>query len=644
MLRNLLAMMAALLLTASVAPVMAQSPQSSPAAVPLEVYGRLPDIEDVALSPSGRRVALVKVVGEERRLVVLDLAGQVLVNAGIGDVKLAGLSWADEIHLQISKRETVDGGIDWGWNSYELAAVMVLNIETGKQFWVFQGKDRAGAVLGDYGARRIDGKLYGFYGGREDVFVPKSLYRIDFATGQSTRVKLGADKRANDWLVGRDGQVAARTEYLTSTGDWGLYGPEGATRLMSRRSTEYVPYLSGFGRSFDTALVMDDTETGRVALEVPLSGGGAPERLVPDLDVSGALRNAEGLLIGFGTRQQRLHFLDARMQARWTGAARAFPGYAPKLVAYTDDLGVMIVFTDGGDDSGTYWLVDVKSGGARPLGRARAAIEPPAVGPTRVVRYKAADGLEMDGVLTLPPGREPKGLPVIVLPHGGPITSPDRPGFDWLAQAFASRGYAVFQPNYRGTLGYGEAFRRAAYGEWGAKMQTDLSDGLAELARQGIVDPARACIVGGSYGGYAALAGVTLQQGIYRCAASINGVSNLKAMLNETADRRGRRSDEMRWWRMLMGVQASNEDKLTAVSPARQAARAGAPILLVHGRDDTIVPWFQSDEMARELKRAGKPVEFVVLPGEDHWLSRGSTRQAMLSAVVAFVEKHNPPR
>ncbi len=129
----------------------------------------------------------------------------------------------------------------------------------------------------------------------------------------------------------------------------------------------------------------------------------------------------------------------------------------------------------------------------------------------------------MEGVLTLPPDKEGKNLPLVVMPHGGPIVVGDRARFDWWAQVFASRGYAVFQPNYRDTLGYGEAFRHAADGQYGRKMQTDISDGLTALATAGIIDPKRTCIVGGSYGGYAAFAGVTLQHGLYRCAVSVAG-------------------------------------------------------------------------------------------------------------------------
>jgi dipeptidyl aminopeptidase/acylaminoacyl peptidase len=244
----------------------------------------------------------------------------------------------------------------------------------------------------------------------------------------------------------------------------------------------------------------------------------------------------------------------------------------------------------------------------------------------------------MNGVLTLPPGREAKNLPVILLPHGGP-TARSYPGFDWQAQAFASRGYAVFQPNFRGSSGFGPKFERAGDGEWGRKMQTDISDGLAELARQGIVDPKRACIVGGSYGGYAALAGVTLQQNLYRCAVSLAGIGDLSKMV----DTKKRESGSDRTLKRSLERMIGSGRDLKEISPIFFADRADAPILLVHGKDDTVVDYDQSNDMAAALRRANKPVVFVTLEGEDHWLSKSETRLAMLEATLAFVQKHNPP-
>ena len=225
-----------------------------------------------------------------------------------------------------------------------------------------------------------------------------------------------------------------------------------------------------------------------------------------------------------------------------------------------------------------------------------------------------------------------------LLPHGGPH-SHDTESFDWWAQALASRSYAVFQPNFRGSTNRDEEFTQAGYGEWGGKMQSDISDALAHLAEQGIVDPSRACIVGASYGGYAALAGVTLQQGLYRCAVSVAGVSDVALMSRIERRESGGSKTAARSLEQQLGPRSRYRD----ISPRQHARRADAPILLIHGRDDVVVAYDQSLKMADALKDAGKPYEFLELQGEDHWLSTAETRLAMLKAAVAFVEKHNPP-
>jgi dipeptidyl aminopeptidase/acylaminoacyl peptidase len=263
------------------------------------------------------------------------------------------------------------------------------------------------------------------------------------------------------------------------------------------------------------------------------------------------------------------------------------------------------------------------------------------VSEVKPIKYKAADGLEITGYLTLPRGRDAKNLPLIVLPHGGPAVR-DAPGFDWWAQALASRGYAVLQPNYRGSLGFGAAFYQAGFGEFGRKMQTDLSDGVRDLARQGVIDPKRVCIVGGSYGGYAALAGASLEHGVYRCAVSVAGVSDLRSQILDSRRKGGR--DALRYWQRFIGAKDLQDPVLDAVSPAAHAAAADIPILLIHGRDDTVVTIWQSRKMADALRAAGKPVEFIELKGEDHWLSRGESRLAMLQATVDFLERNNPPK
>jgi len=297
----------------------------------------------------------------------------------------------------------------------------------------------------------------------------------------------------------------------------------------------------------------------------------------------------------------------------------------------------VIVRTTGSGDSGSWFTVDVANFRARAFAYERNAIEPQHVGPFSTFEYTASDGMEMDGILTLPPGRDPTNLPVVMLPHGGPH-SYDVEHFDWWAQAFASRGYAVFQPNFRGSTNRDGAFRRAGYGQWGRAMQTDISDGLSALAEAGIVDPTRACIVGASYGGYAALAGVTLQQGLYRCAVAVAPVSDIRRMYREDYQASG----QARIARTALREQLGDPDTWNAVSPERFAERADAPIMLIHGIDDTVVPYVHSEKMADALDDEDKPYELVTLEGEDHWLSLSKTRELMLNSAVGFVQEHNP--
>jgi dipeptidyl aminopeptidase/acylaminoacyl peptidase len=261
------------------------------------------------------------------------------------------------------------------------------------------------------------------------------------------------------------------------------------------------------------------------------------------------------------------------------------------------------------------------------------------ISPARPVTFNAKDGLQLHGYLTLPQGRPARALPLVVYPHGGPQAR-DEPGFDWWAQAMASRGYAVLQANFRGSNGYGWDFLSAGFAEWGRKMQTDLSDGVRWLAAQGTTDPARVCIVGASYGGYAALAGAAIDTGVYRCAAAVAGISNPHRMIERDKWMEGDQGDPgKRYWLRYMGPEA----KLPEISPLSNIDRVSIPILLVHGKDDTTVPFEQSQMMADALRKAGKPVELVTLDQEDHHLSRGATRLKMLQAVVAFLEKNNPP-
>jgi dipeptidyl aminopeptidase/acylaminoacyl peptidase len=626
----------------------AETPAHQPP--PLEAYGQLPAIEDISLSPLGERMAFIGIAGDRRRLAVASVKGEPVLVSDVGDIKVRNIEWAGDDIIITYTSQTVNLKIWTGFN-HEFYAATVFDLKKKAAHVAFSNQKYVQPVFfGNYGIRNVGGRWIGYFSNltMEDtadgpalVHGNADLYHVDLlkdTIGKSVR----DSERDHNWVVGVDGAIVAGSIYDQKSTDWSLQ-INGKT-LLSRKSPLHEIGLAGLGRTPDSILVQDSEGDDTHLIEYSTKTATQTAVLWDDLSLQKLLRSQSGLLLGAVLEgRSEAVFTDPALTERYSAARKAFPGYQFHLISYTDDLKKMIAMTDGGDDPGTYWLVDIGTGGAKPVAYAYPGLHARDVGPTRLYHYKAADGLELDGVLTLPPGSTGKKLPVVVMPHGGPIDVRDQVGFDYWAQAFASRGYAVFQPNYRGSSGKGLDFIRAGYGEWGRKMLSDVADGLGALAKDGVVDPARACIVGGSYGGYAALAGVTIQQGLYRCSVSVGGVSDLTAFLSWQLDRTGAKSTTMRFDHKAMGVGVPGAPSLSSLSPANLASKVTAPVLLIHGTDDTIVPIEQSQKMQAALKAAGKSVDYLVLQGEDHWMSKGQTRTQMVKASIEFVLKNNPP-
>jgi dipeptidyl aminopeptidase/acylaminoacyl peptidase len=302
----------------------------------------------------------------------------------------------------------------------------------------------------------------------------------------------------------------------------------------------------------------------------------------------------------------------------------------------------MLFFVEGGVHAERYVLFDRATKKVSGVANSRPSIKPDDVGEVITIEYKARDGLKIPGLITWPTGVAPeerKNLPLVVMPHGGPEAY-DAVGFDWLAQFLANEGYAVLQPNFRGSAGFGMVFRQAGRGQWGRKMQDDITDGANALAKMGWVDPNRICIVGWSYGGYAALAGGALTPDLYKCVASIAGVSNLREMLATERRLHGSRSRTVTYWEEQIGDPDKDREAIDAVSPSRLADRFSAPVLLVHGIDDTTVPVQQSDMMNDALKNAKKTVQYIRIKGDDHGLVDNGSRRSVLTSLAEFLAKH----
>ena len=617
---------------------------------PLAVYGHLPQTEELDLSPNGARFARISTEGERRLLIVENVAGGVELSVPVGNGKVEDLEWANDDMLVVYLHLTDNFGL--GTPDQEFLQGILIDMQTKKATPLLpDSKAYLPAIFGRYGYAKHDGAWFAYLGavptgsfkGSQDQYLTQGyadLYRVGL-DGGAHRVAEGSDKDRR-WLVDDQGEVIAYSDYDRKTGAWKVLRP-GSSKPVAEGKSDFGFEIVGRGRTPSTAVISGNSSEHRY-MELNVDDGSQVPLANEVIDQLIEARDTR-LLVGVGIAGEirKVLMYDPNLARHMEAIARAFAGDSVTVKSISTDRSKIVVYVEGKTTGGTWQLVDFNTGKSTPLADRYPDIPDDMLGQPQVVEYRAGDGLAIKGILTLPPGRQPQNLPLVVLPHGGPELM-DYVRFDWWAQAFASRGYAVFQPNFRGSSGHGTAFRDAGFGQWGRKMQTDVSDGVAYLAQQGLIDPKRACIVGGSYGGYAALAGVTLQHGLYRCAAAYGGVSNPTGMMRNIVATEGDHyaRAELRYWKTYFGIGEDASSVPDDISPLAHAADADAPILLIHGKDDTVVSFQQSSDMESALRRAGKQVEFLQLKGEDHWLSRSETRLQMLTAMVDFVEKYNP--
>ncbi|QYE36603.1 S9 family peptidase [Polymorphobacter sp. PAMC 29334] len=625
---------------------------SAAAVPPIEAYGHLPSVDMIEISPDGSKLALF--VGDEhnRQIQVRSTADmKVLLGAKAGDTKVRALMWAGENHLLITTSTTA-----WVYNlsgnKREYLQIVDFDLAKHKPREVLNGVVTGVSRLLNTAAalptvRMIGGKPIAFV---EGISFPDragvlTLIRDDLETANAREIALGT-VTTRGWVLDQAGQIVARVDYDDKPGEWTLSTGHDGHLVRSMRGTYPidVPAVRGFGRDANTILVGfpgDEIERHR---EVAL-GGDHPSEPIEVLDDGDPVHDSRtGVVIGvrhttgLGVSYSFFAPEDARL---WTQVTKAFPNAVVELASWSDDHHKIVLKVEGGKFGAAFFLLDTATHHAAWLADEYREISGDDIFERKLISYPAADGLPIPAYLTLPAAHAGAKLPLIVLAHGGPGAR-DEAGFDWWSQALASRGYAVLQPEFRGSTGFGEHFHAAGYGEWGRKMQTDLSDGVKFLAAAGTIDPARACIVGASYGGYAALAGVTLQSGVYACAVSLAGPSDLRPMLATEQAAGGGVGISLRFWQRFMGASSRNDPALDLISPAKQAAKVTVPVLLIHGIDDTVVLFAQSKTMAAALTRAGRPTEVVTLKGEDHWLSHSETRTAMLKATVDFLGVNLP--
>jgi dienelactone hydrolase len=606
---------------------------------PIEAYGKQSTTETVRLSPDGSMIAIVARQNDDQYLGIAKVDGAAIAKIPIKHPFIE-LDWAGNDYVVVYQHyqgtramsvSTKDGSV----RILPRAKTIESNAEEVKE----------SLIRGGYGIAEQDGRWYAFYGLRMGQTRYPDLYRVDLSTGDYQHVA-GGTLNERRWVVDPAGQIVAESEYEPNSGSWRVFKPGGSeTPLLSGTSPYSFGFL-GFGRSPTTVLLQVGGESGDIT-ELNLSNGHVENFLPPGKSLEFVQSRISHLLLGVNLIDDGKSIIfDPVLDRHYQAIAKAFQGHRILVSSVSDDLSRMIVHVTGADTAGTWQFIDFKTGKSTPVAEDHADITDAMISPARMFDYAAKDGLSMQGVLTLPSG-DARNLPLIVMAHGGPEERA-RIGFSWLVQAFASQGYAVFEPNYRGSSGYGMEFRNAGFGQWGKKMQTDMSDGIAALAAKQIIDPRRVCIVGLShYGGYAAIAGITLQQNIYRCAVSHDGISDLHAYLEKEKgfdgwDTKHYAASGLRLMFAYTGAAAVDDASLDEISVRRAAGSADGPLLAIYGDRDSPFWNQQSQSMISALKSADKTVETLSIDDYEDDPPQSATRTKMLTTILGFVEKYNP--
>lgn len=620
-------------------------------------YGELPQIQRMTIAPSGKKVAYRQVTQELDVVIITEVeTKKTLAAIDVSSIDPGYVNFINEDTLLMSVSKHVDSP-DFG--AYELSTAMAYDLKKGKlRQLLTPGKDDVYA--GQSGMGHIvgvsdDGKsvFMPAYSGKpsyvdgKQLSPPMALFKVKLSSGKARISKRGRDSTI-DYFVDHKGDVIARETYDEKDNLHRVFAYQEKKQIEI--FAEQTPYRvkSFIGVSLDEQYLFfssANNETGRIALyKVSLADGAIQGPLYDreDADVARVITDFQRRVLGveYSGFLPSYLFFDNELNARVQSILNEFSMHSVHIADISPNLEHILVQVAGSQLTGDYFLF---TKGIKPsfLASNRPNIPTQEINPIGQAEFKARDGLTIPTLLTIPWNRidSMKNLPAVVMPHGGPA-SHDQIGFDYLAQALAAQGYLVIHPQFRGSSGFGAKHTLAGYGEWGRKMQHDLTDAVGYFAEKGLIDKNRVCIVGASYGGYAALAGGAFTPDLYKCVVATNGIGNLKTFRRWVKEERGNASESLAYWEaQIRGF--DEEDKLDEQrSPQFFAKNFKTPVLLIHSENDQIVPPRQSELMARALKKADKSVESVELKNGDHNISKQQNRMEEVRKTVEFVKRH----
>jgi len=416
--------------------------------------------------------------------------------------------------------------------------------------------------------------------------------------------------------------------------DWKLINDEALSGVVEEpvgfSADNRIAYLQVERASGPDAIVAYDTVSGE-RKDVLRDTFADPGRIVTTFDGKGV---PVGAIYDDGIPHAAFFDPQSREARLYAMLGQAFPGSAVSVTSTTRDGKLVLVHVHSDRDPGRYFLFDTQSHQAQSLFSQKRWIDPKAMAQTQVLQIKTRDGVPLRAYLTLPPARAARNLPLVVYPHGGPFNEHDSWGYDTDVQLLAAAGYAVLQVNYRGSGNYGRHFVDMGVRQWGGAMQDDLTDATEWTVAQGIADRSRMCMVGSSYGAYAALEGVSKEPALYKCAVGYVGVYDLPMLVADAADKNTRLVTFRNDWIGTDPAQLAN------VSPNLHADRIKVPVFLAAGGEDETAPIKHTEKMAAALKKAGVPVETLYESTEGHGFYTLAHRREYYTRLLAFLDRN----
>lgn len=602
--------------------------------IPLEDFFRNAQEAAYQLSPDGRFLSFMAPYADCMNVFVKPTAGGEAIRlTDETERSIGGYAWADDDRLVYVK----DHGGDENYALYGIRP-------DGSDRRAYTAFDGVKTVIID-DLEEVPGQMIvGLNRRNPEVFDP---YRLDLNTGTLT---LLAENPGNwqGWTTDHQGRLRAVTAIEDGVNTTLLYRPNDTEPFRPVLTTNFRESVSLMEFTPDDRLVYAATNLHRDKVALVLMDPADCSELEqlyehPRYDISSITysRRRKKLLAVYVTGHKepiRHYFDDEERQLRKRIQAH-FPGRRYGVADSNKAETLYIIYVGGDRTRGSYWLYDATTDKAEKIADIAPWLHEDELSEMHAVSYTTRDGLEIEAYLSLPVGLTPetaRNLPVVVNPHGGPWAR-DAWGYDSEAQFLCNRGYAVFQMNFRGSTGYGRRFLEAGYGQWGLKMQDDITDGVEWLIQQGIADASRIAIYGGSYGGYATLAGLAFTPDLYACGVDYVGVSNLLTFMQTIPP----------YWQPMLqmmyeqvGHPEHDRQRLEATSPALHADQIKAPLFVAQGANDPRVNKAESDQMVEAVRRRGVDVEYMVKDDEGHGFMRQANRFDFYRAMERFLARH----